>query len=116
MRDTVPMSTTTTTQTFAVQNGALIAQPVDGGVLVQDIVSCVANILTTIPGQDRTRPNFGSRLIDCLDKPFKQARLCLISNVTDAITQWERRVKVVSVSVVQTEVAGLHISIQWKLV
>lgn len=110
------MNTNTITQTFAAQNGALIAQPVEGDALVQDIVVCIGNILMTIPGQDRTRPNFGSRLIDCLDKPFKQARLCIISHLTDAISQWEKRVKVVSVSVVQAEVAGLHISIQWELV
>lgn len=115
MRDTIPMSNTIT-QTFAAQNGTLIAQPIDGDALVQDIATCIGNILTTIPGQDRTRPNFGSRLIDCLDKPFKSARLCLISNLTDAITQWEKRVNVIRVAVEQTSASGLHISITWALV
>jgi phage baseplate assembly protein W len=106
----------TITQTFATQNGTLIAQSIDGDALVQDISICIVNILTTIPGQDRTRANFGSRLIDCLDKPFKLARLCVISKLTDAINQWEKRVKVIRVAVSQASASELHISITWEMV
>lgn len=116
MRDTKRMNGIIVTQTFTTQNGSLIPQKLTGDELVQDIASCISNILTTIPGQDRTRPEFGSRLYTCIDKPFKRARLCLISNVADAIQRWEKRVKLIQTSVTQTSTSSLHLVLQWELV
>lgn len=110
------MSTTTVTQTFTTQNGSLIPQQLVGDELVQDIAACISNILTTIPGQDRTRPDFGSRLYLCLDKPFKMARLCIISNCADAIERWEKRVKLVETLVTQTSESSLNVVLRWELV
>lgn len=110
------MSTNIVTQTFTAEQGSLIPQTLTGDELVQDIAACIANILTTIPGQDRTRPDFGSRLYLCLDKPFKPARLCLISNITDAISRWETRIKLLDTKVEQTSQSSLHIILRWELV
>lgn len=61
---------------------------------VEDIAQCVYIILTTIPGSDPLRPEFGCNLYRYIDRPVSEAQAMLIYEVTAAIARWETRIKV----------------------
>jgi phage baseplate assembly protein W len=105
----------TITQTFILANNGITSIPLTGGELVMSVVKNITNILTTIQGQDRLRPDFGSRLIDCIDKPLPKAKLCIISAIADAISKWEKRVSLIKAEVVSTDSSSLIVTISWKL-
>jgi phage baseplate assembly protein W len=105
----------TITQTFILANNGITSVPLTGGELVMSVVQNITNILTTIPGQDRLRPDFGSRFIDCIDKPLPKAKLCIISEIADAISKWEKRVSLIKADVISTDSSSLIVTISWKL-
>jgi phage baseplate assembly protein W len=61
---------------------------------VDDITQCIDNILRTQPGTDPLRPTFGCRYIDHIDKPVTVAAPLIVNEIIDAITTWEKRVKI----------------------
>jgi phage baseplate assembly protein W len=105
----------TITQTFILANNGITSVPLTGGELVMSVVQNITNILTTIHGQDRIRPDFGSRLIDCIDKPLPKAKLCIISAIADAISKWEKRVSLIKAEVISSDSSSLIVTISWKL-
>jgi phage baseplate assembly protein W len=105
----------TITQTFILANNGITSKPLTGSELVLSVAQNISNILTTIQGQDRLRPDFGSRVIDCLDKPLQKAKLCVISAIADAISKWEKRVSLLKTEVASTDNSGLIVTISWKL-
>src|ERR1700730_2726493 len=64
---------------------------------VDDVDQCIAIILTTPKGSDVLRPTFGTDLWKYIDAPISQAGPAVVREVTQSITQWELRVKVLSV-------------------
>jgi Bacteriophage baseplate protein W len=100
-------------------------QPASGlGKVVQgvgDVDQCIAIILTTPKGSDVLRPTFGTDVWRYIDAPISEAGPAIVREVTESITQWEPRVKVLSVQstpVQQTaEQPGAHVSITvlWQL-
>jgi len=94
-----------------------------GGVVmgVDDVDQCIAIILTTPKGSDVLRPTFGTDLWKYIDAPISQAGPAVVREVTQSITQWEPRVKVLSVTT--TPLAGiatqpgahLEITVAWQL-
>lgn len=88
---------------------------------VNDVDQCIAIILTTPKGTDVLRPTFGTDIWKYIDAPVSQARPAVVREVTQSITQWEPRVKVLSVSVAPLAASstqpGAHVevTIAWQL-
>ncbi len=100
------------------QPGSGIGSIVTG---VDDVNQCIAIILTTPKGSDVLRPTFGTDLWKYIDAPISQAGPAVVREVTQSITQWEPRVKVLSVkSTPVTEAttqpgAHVEITVAWQL-
>jgi uncharacterized protein len=88
---------------------------------VDDVNQCIAIILTTPKGTDVLRPTFGTDLWRYIDSPIGAAGPAIVREVTQSITQWEPRVKVLSVqstpipdASAQTG-AHLEVIVSWQL-
>ncbi|MBF6569058.1 MAG: GPW/gp25 family protein [Candidatus Binataceae bacterium] len=81
-----------------------------------DVDQCIQIILTTPKGSDPLRPTFGSDLWRYIDYPIDVAIPSAVREVTQAITLWEPRVKLVSVTTLPGETAGhLSVTVIWRL-
>lgn len=81
---------------------------------VDDINQSIALILTTRKGSVPHRPMFGSNIYKYIDYPVNEAAPNIIREATDAITEWETRIKLTSVT---TQINGSQITInlEWTL-
>lgn len=61
---------------------------------VEDVAQCVYIILTTVPGSDPLRPDFGCNLYRYIDRPTTEAQAMLIYEVVAALNRWEPRINV----------------------
>jgi len=88
---------------------------------VDDVDQCIAIILTTPKGSDVLRPTFGTDLWKYIDAPINQAGPAVVREVTQSITQWEPRVKVLSVrttplsNIATQPGAHVEITVAWEL-
>jgi uncharacterized protein len=100
------------------QPGSGIGNVVSG---VSDVNQCIAIILTTPQGTDVLRPTFGTDVWKYIDAPISQATPAIVREVVQSITQWEPRVKVLSVkttpitSTSNQPGAHLEITVNWRL-
>ena len=80
----------------------------------EDINQCIAIILTTRKGSVPHRPTFGSDIYKYVDYPVNEAVPNIIREATDAITLWETRINLKSVSV---EINNIQITVkdEWTL-
>ncbi len=81
---------------------------------VDDINQCIAIILTTQKGSVPHRPTFGSDILKYVDYPINIAKANIIRETIDAITLWETRIKVDSVTV-EINQAQINIKVEWSL-
>lgn len=81
---------------------------------VDDINQCIAIILLTKKGSDPLRPEFGSELYKYIDYPINEATANIIRETTDAITLWETRIDINSVT---AEINGTQttVKVEWTL-
>lgn len=94
-----------------------------GGVVqgLDDVAQCIAIILTTPKGSDPFRPDFACDAWQFIDMPINRATAHIVREVTEAITKWEPRVKLVSVTVSPVidgsaqSGAHLNVSVTWQL-
>ncbi|MGH7947794.1 MAG: GPW/gp25 family protein [Candidatus Binataceae bacterium] len=99
------------------RNGGL-GRVVEG---IDDVNQAIEIILTTPKGSDPLRPTFGADLWQYIDFPINAAVAAIVREVTDAVTQWEPRVKLLSVKAEQAADAGaqagahLNVSVKWEL-
>lgn len=63
-----------------------------------DVHQCLKIIFGTVPGEDPFRPTFGCDLTSFLDMPLPAAIPAIVSAVSDAITAWEPRITLESVT------------------
>jgi uncharacterized protein len=88
---------------------------------VDDVDQCIAIILTTPKGSDVLRPTFGTDLWKYIDAPISQVGPAVVREVTQSITQWEPRVKVLSVmstpmpNITTQPGAHVEITVAWQL-
>lgn len=68
------------------QEGAIVT---DG----DDILQCIVNILYTQQGEVPFDPFFGSRIYRNLDAPINMLVPGTVSDIYDAVTTWEKRVR-----------------------
>ena len=94
------------------------------GAVVQglnDVEQCIGIILTTPRGSDPLRPTFGSNLRQFIDHPVSVAVPSIVREVSAAITMWEPRVTLQSVTVTPVtdessqSSAHLNVAVTWKL-
>ena len=81
---------------------------------VEDINQCIAVILSTQKGSVPHRPTFGSDILKYVDYPVNIAKANIIRETIDAITLWEKRVKV-DAATVEINQTQINIKVQWSL-
>lgn len=93
--------------------GAGIGKIVQG---TDDIHQCLLTLFATVPGEDPFRPTFGVDLTQFLDKPIAVATPAIVATISQAIAQWEPRIKVDSISAAYSPIqpSQLVISVTWE--
>lgn len=100
------------------QPGSGIGNVVQG---LADVNQCVGIILTTPQGSDPLRPTFAADLWQFIDYPINSVLPAVVQEVTRALTLWEPRITIVSISaqpvIDSTAQSGAHldIAVTWKL-
>jgi phage baseplate assembly protein W len=88
---------------------------------IADVEQCLGIIVTTPRGSDPIRPTFGADIWRFIDFPISRALPAIISELTSAITVWEPRVTLVSVTaqpVIDASAqsgADLEVTLNWQL-
>lgn len=88
---------------------------------IADVEQCLGIIVTTPQGSDPLRPTFGADIWRYIDFPISQALPAIVSELTSAITTWEPRVNLVSVTAQPvldgSSQSGAHldITLNWQL-
>jgi uncharacterized protein len=88
---------------------------------IADVEQCLGIIVTTPRGSDPLRPTFGADIWRYIDYPTSLALPSIVSELTSAITIWEPRVKLVSVTAQPvndaTGQSGAHldVTLNWQL-
>jgi uncharacterized protein len=88
---------------------------------IADVNQCICIILTTPKGSDPLRPTFGADVWRYIDTPIDTALPSIVREVTEAITRWEPRVTVVSITAIPVlnedaqSGAHLNITVSWRL-
>jgi phage baseplate assembly protein W len=65
---------------------------------IEDIRQCIQTILTTTRGSDPLRPLFGSDIYTHIDKPVNIAAALISAEIVKAITLWETRIVLKSIT------------------
>ena len=94
--------------------GAGIGNVVQG---MDDVNQCIGIILTTPKGSDPLRPTFACDLWQYIDRPINSAVPAIVREVYNALSLWEPRIRVLSVSAapIAGNIAGLTVTVQWQL-
>ena len=88
---------------------------------IADVEQCLGIIVTTPRGSDPLRPTFGADIWRFIDFPINRALPAIVSELTSAITVWEPRVTLVSVTaqpVIDASAqsgAHLDVTLNWQL-
>src|SRR5271154_4902820 len=88
---------------------------------VADVEQCLGIIVTPPRGSDPLRPTFGANIWRFIDFPIDRALPAIVSELTSAITVWEPRVNLVSVTAqpvldASTQSgAHLDVTLNWQL-
>ncbi|UKI41433.1 MAG: GPW/gp25 family protein [Candidatus Melainabacteria bacterium] len=80
----------------------------------EDINQCIAIILTTRKCSVPHRPTFGSDIYKYVDYPVNEAVPNIVREATDAITLWETRINLKSVSV-EINNTQITVKVEWTL-
>lgn len=81
---------------------------------VDDINQCIGIILTTPKGTVPHRPTFGSYIYKYIDYPVNSAKPNIIRETIDALSEWEKRVIVKSVSY-EADEENVKVNVEWQL-
>ncbi len=88
---------------------------------IADVEQCLGIIVTTPQGTDPLRPTFGSNIWRYIDQPINTALPAMVSELTSAITRWEPRVTLVSVTAQRVNDGGsqsgahIDVTLNWQL-
>ncbi len=88
-----------------------IGEVVEGA---EEINQCISIILLTPKGSLPHRPTFGSNIHLYLDYPINEAKANIIRETIDAITEWETRVSVNTVSI-EIDTTKILVKVEWQL-
>jgi len=93
----------------------------DKGPGIADVEQCLGIIVTTPRGSDPLRPTFGANIWRYIDFPISLALPAIVSELTSAITMWEPRATLVSVTAQPVldgsaqSGAHLDVTLNWQL-
>jgi phage baseplate assembly protein W len=88
---------------------------------IADVEQCLGIIVTTPRGSDPIRPTFGADIWRYIDFPIDVALPAIVRELTSAITTWEPRVNLISVTAQPVNdgstQAGAHldVTLTWQL-
>lgn len=83
---------------------------------LDDIRQCINTILKTVKGSVPLRPDFGCDAYKYIDYPLSIAQMHITREVISALSRWETRIEVTSVTCETTDQVGqLVVKILWKL-
>jgi Bacteriophage baseplate protein W len=88
---------------------------------IADVEQCLGIIVTTPRGSDPLRPTFGADIWRYIDFPIDRALPAIVSELTTAITMWEPRVNLLSVTAQPVTDASpqsgahLDVTLNWQL-
>jgi uncharacterized protein len=88
---------------------------------IADVEQCLGIIVTTPRGSDPLRPTFGSDIWRYIDFPIDVALPAIVRELTSAITMWEPRVNLISVTAQPVNDgstqsgAHLDVTLTWQL-
>lgn len=88
---------------------------------LDDVEQCLGIIVTTPRGSDPLRPTFGADIWRYIDFPVNTALPAIVRELTSAITIWEPRVNLVSVTAQSVNdgsaQSGVHldVTLTWQL-
>ena len=88
---------------------------------IADVEQCLGIIVTTPRGSDPLRPTFGADIWRFIDFPINRGLPAIVSELTSAITVWEPRVTLVSVTaqpvIDESSQSGAHldVTLNWQL-
>lgn len=82
---------------------------------VDEIIQSINIILKTPKGSVPLRPDFGSDLYKCIDKPIHSAIPILVHEIIESLTKWESRIEVKRVIPI-TEGSTLRAKIECRLI
>ena len=88
---------------------------------IADVEQCLGIIVTTPRGSDPLRPTFGADIWRYIDFPIDEALPAIVSELTSAITMWEPRVSLISVTAQPVNDGGtqsgahLDVTLTWQL-
>jgi len=88
---------------------------------VDDVAQCIGIILTTPKGSDYLRPTFGADIWQYIDFPLPAAIPQIVRELYDAISLWEPRVKLISISAVPAldgtdqGISRMIVTVRWQL-
>jgi len=80
------------------------------------LVQSINIILTTIPGSDPLRPEFGSNVYQYLDKPLPSVMGKIIYEATTAIGRWEKRLEVTRITASRNDAVHTVFTIEGTMV
>jgi phage baseplate assembly protein W len=94
-------------------SGSGLGQIVQG---LDDVDQCVRIILSTPPGSDPLRPTFACDLFSYIDKPLTTVRAYITRDAVGALSLWEPRITVISVTAAAVSNPGqLRVVVVWRL-
>jgi phage baseplate assembly protein W len=79
---------------------------------IDDISQCIRIIVGTPKGSRPHEPLFGCDVWKYLDRPFSDALPGIVAEVTSSLTEWEGRIRLISVTAIQGDAAAGEITIQ----
>jgi phage baseplate assembly protein W len=88
---------------------------------IADVEQCLGIIVTTPRGSDPLRPTFGADIWRYIDFPIDVALPAIVRELTSAITTWEPRVNLISVTAQPVNDgstqsgAHLDVTLTWQL-
>jgi phage baseplate assembly protein W len=76
-----------------------------------DIIQCIDLILSTTPGTDPLRPNFGSNIYLYQDIPVNEAVVNIVPEIINAVNNWETRATVQNIAYTITDLSNVQFNI-----
>lgn len=64
---------------------------------IEDVKQCMLVALTTIKGQDRFRPTFGSEFYKYIDKPHTTGAPAMVKEILSTVEAWEKRIVITKI-------------------
>lgn len=83
---------------------------------IDDINQCLDIILTTVPGTDRLRPDFGCGIYEHMDRPAHIAVASMRKAIFEAVAKFEKRIALTRVELTYDADGNVNVDIEWETI